>query len=71
MLSFYINNGINVFLWNYRGYGCSEGKPTPYNIAKDGVTVVNYVRNIKGAAKIGVHGESIGGLPACHMASNC
>mmetsp|Transcript_32562 Transcript_32562/g.5897 ORF Transcript_32562/g.5897 Transcript_32562/m.5897 type:complete len:131 (+) Transcript_32562:340-732(+) len=70
MLSFYVNNGINIFLWNYRGYGDSEGKPTPDNVAKDGVLVANYIRNLKGTAKIGVHGESIGGLPACYIANN-
>ena len=28
-LDFYVNMGINVFVWNYRGFGLSEGDPTP------------------------------------------
>lgn len=28
-LNFYIKNDFNVFLWNYRGYGNSEGSISP------------------------------------------
>jgi hypothetical protein len=28
-LEYYINMGINVFVWNYRGFGNSEGTPSP------------------------------------------
>lgn len=28
-LDYYIHQGINVFVWNYRGFGLSEGTPTP------------------------------------------
>jgi hypothetical protein len=28
-LDYYVNNGINMFVWNYRGFGLSEGNPTP------------------------------------------
>ena len=34
-LDYYIHMGINVFIWNYRGFGLSEGFPDPkvqYNI---------------------------------------
>lgn len=26
---FYIRAGVNVFIWNYRGYGRSGGQPSP------------------------------------------
>ena len=28
-LDFYLNHGINIVLWNYRGYSKSTGVPTP------------------------------------------
>lgn len=28
-LEYYVNMGINVFVWNYRGFGLSEGTPSP------------------------------------------
>ena len=31
-IEFYKSNGINILLWNYRGYGQSRGYPTPKNI---------------------------------------
>ena len=44
MLTFYIENGINVLIYNYRGYGLSEGSPTISNIRKDSEIVAMYVR---------------------------
>jgi fermentation-respiration switch protein FrsA (DUF1100 family) len=57
-------------MWNYRGYYRSTGSPTPDNLKYDGEQVLSYMRNnlnLKG--KLGVHGESMGGLIACHLAS--
>ena len=28
-LEYYLVLGINVFVWNYRGFSLSEGKPSP------------------------------------------
>lgn len=28
-LDYYIHMGINVFVWNYRGFSLSEGQPDP------------------------------------------
>jgi alpha-beta hydrolase superfamily lysophospholipase len=28
-LDYYHQMGINVFVWNYRGFGLSEGDPSP------------------------------------------
>ncbi len=27
-IEFYTSRGINLMMWNYRGYGYSEGSPT-------------------------------------------
>ena len=44
LLDFYIDNGINVMVYNYRGYGLSQGSPTIKNIRQDSETVALYVR---------------------------
>mmetsp|Transcript_28712 Transcript_28712/g.28387 ORF Transcript_28712/g.28387 Transcript_28712/m.28387 type:complete len:289 (-) Transcript_28712:341-1207(-) len=70
-LEFYIRNGINVFLWNYRGYGRTPGKPSLPRIQKDGQIIVNYLRTTKNVPKLGVHGESLGGCIATYLAREC
>lgn len=66
-----MNNGCNVVVWNYRGYGGAKGSPTPKNIRWDGMAVYKFVwetLQIKG--KIGVYGWSLGGIVATHIAWN-
>ena len=38
-LEYYNNLGINVILWNYRGYGFSTKSLSPKNSKQDGVEV--------------------------------
>jgi hypothetical protein len=66
--------GINVVLWNYRGYGNSTGIPTPTTNRLDAELVCQWARlktseavRDKKSVKIGVHGISIGGLAAAHL----
>ena len=64
--------GINVVLWNYRGYGRSRGRPTIDRLKRDGENIVNYIRTQKLNIRVlGVHGESIGGCIAVHLAKEC
>lgn len=70
-LEFYLSNGINVFMWNYRGYGRTSGKPSLARIMKDGENIVNYLRTIKQVSKLGAHGESLGGCIATYLAREC
>ncbi|GBG28738.1 Protein ABHD16A [Hondaea fermentalgiana] len=67
---FYTDLGFNVLLFNYRGYGRSEGWPRPYALQRDGEVLVEYLTRRKGVKRgwIGVHAESIGGVVACHLA---
>ena len=44
-IEYYHGFGLDVWIWNYRGYGRSTGTPHPGDIAKDG----EYVR-----ARVGV-----------------
>jgi len=66
-LSFWLSHGISLFLFNYAGYGCSTGKPSPSRIAQDGKSVIGYLKS-RGITQIGVYGRSIGGVAGCHLA---
>lgn len=70
-LEYYIASGINVFLWNYRGYGRSKGTPDPETMKQDGECVVEFLRANKNVKILGVHGESLGGIVAAHIARKC
>jgi len=67
-IDLYLRNGINVFLWNYRGYGRSTGTPSPHILKKDGEYIVDYLRREMGIKRLGAHGESVGGVIAAHLA---
>lgn len=63
-----MNHGMNVVVWNYRGYGCSKGTPDPYNIKRDGESVLEFcVKTLQLKGKIGIYGRSLGGIVACHL----
>ena len=84
--NFYTKRGINVLMYNYRGYGYvqvlqshhsylsrygrrSSGRPDPAKLKADGVHLIQYLVEKEGVQRgwIGLHGESIGGVVACHL----
>ena len=67
-LNIYLNKGIDVLCWNYRGYGFSTGKANFNNLREDILTIYQEIKNNYDYKKIGVHGISIGGIPACYLA---
>lgn len=42
-LKYFFGKGINVFVWNYRNYGRSEGSPDPYCTLHDGEAVLKFL----------------------------
>jgi alpha/beta superfamily hydrolase len=68
---FYYRRGINLMYWNYRGFGRSQGNPTLNKICRDGEEIVRYLRDVKNVKILAVHGESLGGSVACHLANKC
>ena len=56
-------------MWNYRGYGQSEGKPGTKAILRDVLEIYDFLK-ATGAQLIGTHGESLGGMAACHLGAN-
>lgn len=68
-LDLYLAQGLNVFLFNYSGFGRSTGHPSPTALASDGDAVIEFLKR-RGVTQIGVHGRSIGGICACHLAQS-
>ncbi len=64
--------GASVFLFDYRGYGSSDGTATIPGIVDDGLSAYDYVQGQLGYAPqdIIVAGESIGSAVALTVASN-
>ena len=67
-VEFYLENGIDVLLWNYRSYGESSGDISYDNIRKDADLVLDYLKDEMKISNVGVHGISLGGIAACHLA---
>lgn len=57
------DNGYDVFTFDYRGYGASEGSPDPKGVHDDCVAALNYVRSRPDVdrERIVVFGQSLGG----------
>lgn len=64
----YTKLGYDVCVFNYGGYNESTGVPTPYRMKQDGLAVLNYLVEMKNVRSVIVHGESVGGMIASHMA---
>jgi hypothetical protein len=59
--------GVAVFLFDWRGYGRSEGKARENALLRDALAAHDYVRGL-GAKRIVMYGESIGGPYAAYVA---
>lgn len=70
-INLFYNLGINCFIFDYRGYGDSEGKPSEEGTYLDADAAYKWLRKKKGLApeKIIVFGRSMGGSIAAHLAS--
>lgn len=63
--------GVNVFIYDYRGYGKSQGHPSEKGFYKDIRGAYDYLISQLGieADKIILYGESLGGAVAINLAS--
>jgi uncharacterized protein len=61
--------GVNVFAIDYRGYGKSEGSPDETGLNRDTRAAYDWLLTKTTADKIVIHGESVGGGPACELAA--
>ncbi len=60
------SRGYNLFTFDYRGFGQSEGQPDPKGIFEDSVAALDYLRSRTDidTGKIFVFGQSLGGMLA-------
>jgi uncharacterized protein len=63
--------GVNIFLFDYRGYGLSQGKPTEEGTYLDAEAALEYLnsRTDIDAKAIVIFGRSLGGAVAVDLAS--
>ena len=64
--------GFNVFIFDYRGYGKSEGSPTEAGVYLDGLAAAGYLSTLSGidSSKILYYGSSLGGAVAIDVATH-
>ena len=67
-IELYVGAGVNLVMWNYRGYARSGGKPDLKQMKNDGECIIDYIRLTKKYTSLGIHGESLGGSIATHIA---
>lgn len=66
-----IKAGFQVMVFDYEGYGKSEGKPSQEKVLDDGIQAVHYCKNredVKGT-KLILFGQSLGGHLSCVVAA--
>ena len=63
--------GLNLFVFDYRGYGKSDGRPTRRGTVDDAQAAVDYVCSRSGvdADRVGIFGQSLGGSIATVVAA--
>jgi uncharacterized protein len=63
---FLIKHGFDVLIFDYQGYGASEGRPSPENAAQDGIATLRYALDHLRDPQTGVaaFGQSLGGAAA-------
>lgn len=59
--------GVNIMLFDYRGYGRSGGVPTVANMQQDALNLFDYA-NAQFPGQVFVHGHSLGSFVAAYVA---
>ncbi len=60
---------VNLFIFDYRGYGRSEGRPSEKGLYLDIKAAYNFIKNKDSEGKVIIYGESLGGALAIDLAS--
>jgi uncharacterized protein len=66
-----LNSGASVLMYDYRGYGNSEGSPSEEGLYKDIEAVVEYLKSEQGYTEqqVVMYGRSLGGAVAAYAAT--
>ena len=60
--------GYNYFIFDYPGYGESEGDPSPADNVAAGIAAIEWVRDNKDKSPLVIYGQSMGGIVAMRTA---
>ena len=67
-LKYFLNKQINCMVWNYPGYGRSDGTPDPTKFGQHVEMILDFLKNKIGVkGKIAVYGRSLGNIPTTHI----
>jgi fermentation-respiration switch protein FrsA (DUF1100 family) len=61
-----LETGINVFVFDYRGYGLSQGRPSEEGTYQDSQAALRWLQK-RGLSRVIVYGESLGGGVASEL----
>lgn len=66
-----VEKGFQAFIFDYSGFGFSEGKPTRNTVLADAISALDYVQNceVKKDTKLIIYGQSLGGHLAAVVAT--
>jgi fermentation-respiration switch protein FrsA (DUF1100 family) len=68
-LAWITDEGYNLFIFDFPGYGLSEGKPTPRSCVESGHAAVDWVaKNKSPGGPVIIYGQSMGGIVALRTA---
>lgn len=59
-----VEKGYDLAVFDYPGYGISDGKPTPKNTVEMGKKALQYIRDLDPQLPLVVYGQSLGGVVA-------
>ncbi len=65
-----LEDGYDVFMFDYRGYGKSEGKPSFWGIHEDGLSAIEKAYEIGRSKNLILFGQSLGGAVSIYCAAN-
>jgi fermentation-respiration switch protein FrsA (DUF1100 family) len=63
-LKWLLEKGYDYFIFDYRGYGDSEGSPSPENTVHDGIAAMQYMLHRNPNMPLAIFGQSLGGAVA-------
>src|ERR1051326_4561611 len=68
-----VKAGFQCMVFDYEGFGRSQGSPSQEKVLDDGITALNYIRSRKDVqgTKLILYGQSLGGNLAPVVASRC
>lgn len=66
-----VQAGASVFMYDYQGYGLSEGRPSLKGICQDALAAYDHLTGSEGAGagEVVLYGESLGAGVSCYLAS--